>query len=126
MSSDGEECPREAKIILTRYFLFFRLAVIEIGAGFNTPSVTRYLVEGIVREAKEKGGDVALIRINPTEATIPDDLKDVGVSLSEGWEVLEKFSKDSVFEGKFDFEDVGGGDVVSLDWRRMLDALRGN
>jgi len=63
-----------------------RVLVIEIGAGFNTPTVTRYPCESFVRELGERG---ALIRINPTDPMVPSDLTNA-VGLKCGWQVLEK------------------------------------
>lgn len=99
-----------------------KLTIIEIGAGFNTPTVTRYLVEDIVRECISRGGDVGFIRINPTESEVPEDFKEVGVGVRVGWEVLERFEEEW-FEGVFE-EETEGGEVVGFDWRRMVDALR--
>ena len=62
-----------------------RVVVIEIGAGFNTPTVTRYPCESFVRELGNRG---ALIRINPTDPMVPRDLKNA-VGLKCGWKVLE-------------------------------------
>jgi NAD-dependent SIR2 family protein deacetylase len=62
-----------------------RVLVIEIGAGFNTPTVTRYPCESFVRELGQRG---ALIRINPTDPEVPSDL-DNAVGLKCGWQVLE-------------------------------------
>jgi O-acetyl-ADP-ribose deacetylase (regulator of RNase III)/NAD-dependent SIR2 family protein deacetylase len=57
--------------------------ILEIGAGFNTPTVTRFPVESFAREL---GGRGRFIRINPTEADVPDDLN--AIALKEGWQVL--------------------------------------
>jgi hypothetical protein len=43
------------------------VAVIEIGAGFNTPAVTRLPIEAFARELGDNG---RLIRINPTEPDV--------------------------------------------------------
>ena len=61
-----------------------RLAVIEVGAGFNSPVVTRFPMESIVREL---GAQAALIRLNPTEHEVPSDLPRA-VGLPEGWQAL--------------------------------------
>lgn len=67
-----------------------KVVVIEIGAGFNTPTVTRFPVESFAREL----GDLArFIRINPTEAEVPEDLK--ALALEEGWQVLQDIKKSS-------------------------------
>ena len=63
------------------------VVVLEIGAGFNTPTVTRFPMEAFVRELQMRNGNGRLIRINPTEAHVPEDLH--AISLAEGWQVLE-------------------------------------
>jgi NAD-dependent SIR2 family protein deacetylase len=65
-----------------------KLAIIEIGAGFNTPVVTRFPMESICRALK----NAKLIRINPTEPEIPLDL--VAVGIKKGWSVFEELSKE--------------------------------
>lgn len=64
-----------------------RLVVIEIGAGFNTPTVTRFPCEAIVREAAAAGAGAALIRLNPHDAMVPGDLLRA-VGISQGWQGL--------------------------------------
>eukprot|EP00929_Paragymnodinium_shiwhaense_P113979 TRINITY_DN82288_c0_g1_i1.p1 TRINITY_DN82288_c0_g1~~TRINITY_DN82288_c0_g1_i1.p1 ORF type:complete len:343 (+),score=34.42 TRINITY_DN82288_c0_g1_i1:63-1091(+) len=59
-----------------------KLVVIEIGCGFNTPMVTRFPCEAIVREAAHNGA--ALVRVNPQECDVPSDLSRA-VGLSAGW-----------------------------------------
>jgi NAD-dependent SIR2 family protein deacetylase len=55
-----------------------RLVVLEIGAGFNTPVVTRWPAESIAREA-----GAPLVRINPDHHAVPEDLSlAVGLALS--------------------------------------------
>merc|ERR1719272_1175897 len=49
-----------------------KLVVIEIGAGFNTPTVTRFPMEAIVRELSDI--DASLIRLNPSDSAVPRDL----------------------------------------------------
>ena len=61
-----------------------KVVVLEVGAGFNTPTVTRFPMESFVRELGHRG---RLIRINPTEPDVPEDLN--AVALSEGWQVLD-------------------------------------
>jgi hypothetical protein len=58
------------------------VVVIEIGAGFNTPIVTRWPAEAV---ARNQG---SLIRINPDHSFVPKDLNHRAVSLSGGWELL--------------------------------------
>lgn len=60
-----------------------RVAIIEVGAGFNTPTVTRFVVESFARELGSFG---SFIRVNPTEAELPRDLK--AVAFEEGWQIL--------------------------------------
>lgn len=62
-----------------------RVAIVEVGAGFNTPTVTRYPMEALARRLP----GACLIRINPTEAEVPADLPKA-VSIVEGWEALLK------------------------------------
>jgi NAD-dependent SIR2 family protein deacetylase len=66
------------------------LCIIEIGAGFNTPTVTRLPMEAIQREvekAANKSGESHLIRLNPTESFLPADLK-FAVGIDQGWDAL--------------------------------------
>lgn len=69
-----------------------RLAVVEIGAGFNTPVVTRFPVEAIVREASHQGAHASLIRINPEHCQVPGDLPRA-IGLQAGWEALLAIAK---------------------------------
>ena len=62
-----------------------RVAIVEVGAGFNTPTVTRYPMEALARRLP----GACLIRINPTEAEVPGDLPKA-VSIMQGWEALLK------------------------------------
>lgn len=77
------------------------LVVLEIGAGFNTPTVTRFLSEAVVRamnhsrDAKKGDADhttvatnsAFLIRINPTEPEVPPDIP--AIAIRDGWQVLK-------------------------------------
>eukprot|EP00931_Biecheleriopsis_adriatica_P012851 TRINITY_DN114103_c0_g1_i1.p1 TRINITY_DN114103_c0_g1~~TRINITY_DN114103_c0_g1_i1.p1 ORF type:complete len:340 (+),score=60.01 TRINITY_DN114103_c0_g1_i1:28-1047(+) len=67
-----------------------RLVVIELGAGFNTPVVTRFPCEAIAREASALGA--ALIRMNPQDCMVPGDLPRA-VGLAEGWQGLRDISR---------------------------------
>jgi O-acetyl-ADP-ribose deacetylase (regulator of RNase III)/NAD-dependent SIR2 family protein deacetylase len=67
-----------------------KVAILEIGAGFNTPTVTRFVVESFARELGCLG---RFIRINPTEAAIPEDLR--AVAFEEGWQVLRDLAMSS-------------------------------
>eukprot|EP00051_Salpingoeca_urceolata_P028713 m.487926 g.487926 ORF g.487926 m.487926 type:complete len:755 (-) comp25361_c0_seq1:111-2375(-) len=64
-----------------------KLVVLEIGAGFNTPVVTRWPMESLVREAGAEAG--ALIRINPDTraAAVPADLPRA-VAIHDGWQAI--------------------------------------
>ncbi|KAI5480603.1 sec7 guanine nucleotide exchange factor [Pseudohyphozyma bogoriensis] len=55
--------------------------LLEIGAGFNTPSVVRWPGEALVRKYK---GAVKLVRLNPQRPEIPSDIKDDAVGLKVG------------------------------------------
>ena len=61
-----------------------KVVVIEVGAGFNTPMVTRLPVESFVRELGADRGH--LIRINPSDPQVPSDMP--ALSIAEGWQVL--------------------------------------
>lgn len=52
-----------------------RLLVVEIGAGFSTPSVIRWPVESLVRGVP----GARLVRINRDHAEVPDDLEALAV-----------------------------------------------
>lgn len=58
------------------------LAIIEVGAGFNTPTVTRFPMESIARECK-----APFVRINPSDANVPLDLERA-LALKQGWQCL--------------------------------------
>jgi hypothetical protein len=60
-----------------------KVVVLEIGASFNTPTVTRFPVEAFARDAEAFG---KFIRINPSDAEVPPDL--TALSIPEGWESL--------------------------------------
>mmetsp|Transcript_10069 Transcript_10069/g.26089 ORF Transcript_10069/g.26089 Transcript_10069/m.26089 type:complete len:659 (+) Transcript_10069:16-1992(+) len=60
-----------------------KVAILEVGAGFNTPTVTRLPMESIARDL---GGRGALVRVNPGDASIPGDIN--GASIHRGWEAL--------------------------------------
>lgn len=49
-----------------------KLVVLEVGAGFNTPTVTPFPMEAIVRELSHNSA--SLVRVNPTEPGVPEDL----------------------------------------------------
>ena len=70
-----------------------KVVVIEIGAGYNTPTVTRFPMESFVRELN---GKAKLIRINPTEPEVPEDLQEHAIAINEGWQVLEDISHNPI------------------------------
>ena len=62
-----------------------RVAILEVGAGFNTPGVTRFPMESLARRLP----GAALVRVNPTEADVPFDVPRA-VGIAEGWEAVRK------------------------------------
>jgi hypothetical protein len=64
--------------------------VLEIGAGFNTPTVTRFPMESIVRDVP----GAKLIRVNPTHPHVPLDIDAIG--LKSGWQILQHVKVDKV------------------------------
>jgi NAD-dependent SIR2 family protein deacetylase len=81
-----------------------KVAILEVGAGFNTPTVTRFVVESFARELGSLG---RFIRINPTEAEVPEDLG--AMAFEEGWQVLEDLARSPGLAGNGTHHD-GGGD----------------
>lgn len=65
------------------------IVVIEIGAGFNTPTVTRFPVESFSRELGERA---RFIRINPSDPQVPEHLR--ALSFASGWQTLQEILKD--------------------------------
>ena len=62
------------------------LLVIDIGTGFNTPMWVRWPCEQIVRQMPK----ARLVRINPEEPEVPDDIADRSISFqAKAGEVLE-------------------------------------
>jgi hypothetical protein len=55
-----------------------RLLVIEIGAGFNTPSVVRWPMEDIVRAIPQ----AQFVRINLTHPELPSEIADKSIALA--------------------------------------------
>ena len=62
------------------------VVIIEIGAGYNTPTVTRFPMEAYAKETNSR-----LIRINPSDPEVPEDLS--ALAFAEGWQVLDDISK---------------------------------
>jgi len=100
-----------------------KLAIVEVGAGFNTPTVTRFPCESIARDLSG-----ALVRINPTDPEVPTDIAAVG--LPAGHEILHDLealqehvaATDDPQEGqqgKGTAETSMGG-----DWKAMMAMLR--
>lgn len=54
------------------------LTILEIGAGFNTPAVVRWPVEELVRQIPS----ARLVRINPENPGVPDEIGDRAGSLT--------------------------------------------
>jgi NAD-dependent SIR2 family protein deacetylase len=96
------------------------LVVIEIGAGRNTPIVTRFPAEAIVREKKSTR---ALVRINPEDCGVPEDLAACSVSLAGGWEVLREIAgAQEMTDAPMEALDVEN--TFAMDWRVILDKLQ--
>lgn len=76
-----------------------QVVVIEVGAGFNTPMVTRWPVESFVREIKGK-----LIRINPSDPELPSDVE--GLCYALGWQTLQDIQQAAPFLAKDDSDTV--------------------
>merc|ERR1712087_24083 len=109
-----------------------KVAVIEIGAGFNTPIVTRYPMESFARDLGERG---KFIRINPGNPELPSDLK--ALAITEGWQVLEdienakkgvdkemeqKILKNQKASGKF--SSPYGSHTRKMAWNEMIKHLK--
>lgn len=75
------------------------VVVLEIGAGFNTPIVTRFPMESFARDLGDRG---RFIRVNPSDPMIPSDLN--ALSLSEGWQVFDDIRNEPVGEVSEDVE----------------------
>lgn len=113
-----------------------RLVVIEIGAGFNTPTVTRFPMEAIVRELSDAGA--ALVRLNPSDAEVPGDLPSA-VGISSGCEALVSIqaqldqpdgSSAAAAEGRIAAKRQlkhtapGRCSSAAFNWRSMMQNLR--
>ena len=66
-----------------------KVVVIEVGAGFNTPTVTRFPAESFVRQLGTTKG--SLIRINPSDPDVPTDLN--AISFPTGWQILSEIAE---------------------------------
>jgi len=105
-----------------------KLVILEIGAGFNTPFVTRTPMESL---ARSRNKNVRLIRINPQYPEVPPDLRAVGIKA--GWHVLYTLFESSknpeiIEKGKILEENLlkslqeGSSDRIS--WKEILLHLR--
>eukprot|EP00939_MAST-03C_sp_MAST-3C-sp1_P001920 g1920.t1 len=61
-----------------------KVAIVEIGCGYNTPTVTRYPAESLAKEFGERG---RFVRINPVASDVPKHLSGA-IGLKKGWGVL--------------------------------------
>lgn len=119
----GEEMMKQKK----------KVAVVEIGAGFNSPIVTRYPMEAFTREGTPNGG--SLIRINPSDNDVPTDLPRA-LGLPVGGEALKellrlgretpaeelKAAADNVQAAR-EARRGSAGRFASLDWRQCVEQL---
>lgn len=104
-----------------------KLVVIEVGTGFNTPTVTRFPMESIVRELS--GCGASLVRVNPDHPGVPKDLPKA-VGLAGGCELLAQLAR----AAKDTSQMVPDGDMNSppssqvgatrFPWRDMMESLR--
>ena len=69
---------RSAYISWLRQTVGKKLVILEVGVGFNTPSVLRWPMESIVEHNAEAG----LIRVNREHPEVPADLKDRCMEIS--------------------------------------------
>jgi O-acetyl-ADP-ribose deacetylase (regulator of RNase III)/NAD-dependent SIR2 family protein deacetylase len=111
-----------------------RVVVVEIGAGFNTPTVTRYPMECLIRRVVQMNGmDCGkLIRINPgknDEYQVPQDLPSLGVK--RGWDFLMEIGEVvEALKGGANVEEVVMKPVTGAlnedmpDYRDLLRRLR--
>ena len=78
------------------------VAIVEVGAGFNTPTVTRFPMESFARQLGERG---RFIRINPSDVEVPSDLKKA-ISIDEGWQVLKDIYGQVITPGRAKDSDI--------------------
>lgn len=78
------------------------VAIVEVGAGFNTPIVTRFPTESFARQLGERG---RFIRINPSDFEVPSDLKKA-ISIDEGWQVLKDIYGQVITPGRAKDSDI--------------------
>ncbi|HEX2988166.1 MAG TPA: NAD-dependent protein deacetylase of SIR2 family [Chloroflexota bacterium] len=66
------------------------LLVVEIGAGFNTPSVVRWPIEGVV----ETTPGAKLVRINLSQPEVPSEIADRSISVrSDAGEAIDAITR---------------------------------
>lgn len=113
-----------------------KLVILEVGVGFNTPTVTRLPMEQICRE----NSNVALVRINPQDFKVPRDLKDRAVGIAMGWTAdvatalfapphdgQSATETPLITTNKFGLRrhpPAGSSSSGSFDWHAMLTSLR--
>jgi len=87
-----------------------KLVVLEIGSGWNTPIVTRWPMEAIVRETT----GAALVRVNPNYPSCPRDICAVG--LVNGTEVLSVLKSVS----SSDYSDLEEAEKIVEEMRKQV------
>lgn len=110
-----------------------RFVILEIGAGFNTPSVTRLPMEEICREFPQ----ARLVRVNPKHYQIPTDISSRAVGIPMAWrsELVNSLfkppnSKSIPNPGKrkpllrLHLANAIYSKSRQFDWRAMLESLR--
>eukprot|EP00934_Nitzschia_sp_Nitz4_P003152 Nitzschia sp. Nitz4//scaffold28_size193895//71689//73674//NITZ4_001649-RA/size193895-processed-gene-0.221-mRNA-1//1//CDS//3329545934//3142//frame0 len=114
------------------------VVIIEVGVGFNTPTVTRFPMESYARELGRKAH---FIRINPSDPEVPEGIS--ALALPEGWESLAAIQNSSVVSDASALEhkvrhQLYESDLMipsqvfqqqkrslrHFDWRRFLRQLR--
>lgn len=108
-----------------------KVVVLEVGAGFNTPTVTRFPMEAIARELSDAGG--SLVRVNPTEPDVPSDIPRA-VGIAEGCDAISQIQAkmkelaDANGEASLTAANTGGRRKMTapadFSWRAMMDNLR--
>lgn len=105
-----------------------KLCILEVGVGFNTPTVTRLPMEQICREFPRS----KLVRVNPNDYEIPSDINKRALGLCKQWSaqlVTSLFSfdeklRDNTNESQFPDSNAGGWSAYTFDWRSALASLR--
>ena len=114
--------------------------MLEVGAGWNTPTVTRFVAEAVARAA---GAGGSMVRVNPEDPEVPLDVARAA-ELGGGWGVLAEIlaSGGAAGEGVAEAEDAEAAEARAaaarfarprcsqddgedaVDWRRLLANLR--